>query len=52
MSLIPRLAFPCRILESHVRRLEDSDGKCMRPVLANCLQETRDQSCADNLELE
>ena len=52
MSLVPCLPFPSCVLEHNVRGLEDLDWQSMGFILSDCLQQTRNQCCSDDLEFE
>ena len=51
MPLVSCLPFTRCVLEDDLGSFKYFDGQRMRSVLANGLQETRDQRCADDLEL-
>jgi hypothetical protein len=52
VALVPALALEALVLEADVGNLEDLHGDCVALVLAESLEETGDERCADNLVLE
>ena len=51
MTLVATLALQCQVLESNVANLKDLHGHTVCLVLADGLQQSREQTSADNLEL-
>ena len=52
VALVSALALEAFVLEADVGNLEDLHGDCVALVLAESLEETGDERCADDLVLE